>query len=165
VGVAGTDGAAARNGPGPVDDADVPAALSTDRITARMRALGYHYFVDSEGDIGGLWFGRLFHFFLIGDNQQIFQVRGRWNRRLTLERLAEILDLCDRWNRELLWPKCYVRVQDDGYVHVVAEISTPFAAGATDAQLTTCIQNGLAYAGAIFDALDRHYPDPAEAAP
>jgi hypothetical protein len=56
-------------------------------------------------------------------------------------------------------------VQDDGYVHVVTEISTPFAAGATDAQLTTCIQNGLAYSGAVFDALDRQYPDPAESGP
>lgn len=142
-----------------------PGPLTIDRVVGRLRAVGYHHFVDSEGDAGGLWHGRLFHFFLIGEEQQIFQVRGRWNRRLSIERLAEVLDLCDRWNRELLWPKCYVRVQDDGYVHVVTEISTPFAAGATDAQLTTCIQDGLAYSGAIFDALDRHYPDPAESAP
>jgi hypothetical protein len=161
----GAGEAAAREGPGRSGPSGVPRPLTVDRIAATLRAVGYHYFVDSEGDVGGVWHGRLFHFFLIGEDRQIFQVRGRWNRRVSIERLPEVLALCDRWNRDLLWPKCYVRVQDDGFVHVVGEISTPFAAGATDAQLTTCVQNGLAYSGAVFDALDRHYPDPAESAP
>jgi hypothetical protein len=144
---------------------DVPTPLTRERLTAQLHALGYHYFVDSEGDVGGLWFGRLFHFFLIGDRRQVLQVRGRWNRRIAIERLPEVLALCDRWNRELLWPKCYVRVLDDGRVHVMAEVSTPFGAGATDAQIRTCIQNGLATSGVVFDALDERYPDPAGSPP
>lgn len=159
-----SDGGAGREGPvtgGP----DAPRPLTPERIAEQMTAIGYHYFIDGDGDVGGSWLGRLFNFYLIGDRQQILQVRGRWNRRLGIERLAEVLELCDRWNRDLLWPKCYVRVQDDGFVHVVAEVSTPFGAGASDAQLVTCIQHGLAHCAAVFDGLDRYYPDPAEQAP
>lgn len=145
--------------------ADHPRPLTAERLAERIAGIGYHYFVDSDGDVGGSWLGRLFNFYLIGDRQQILQVRGRWNRRLSIERLAEVLALCDRWNRELVWPKCYVRVQDDGFVHVVAEVSTPFGAGATDAQVVTCIQQGLAHCAVVFDTLDRYYPDQAEAAP
>jgi hypothetical protein len=165
MGLTGAEGPGSRGRPGTGVPSGTPRPLTPERLAERLRSVGHHFFVDSEGDVGGIWHGRLFHLFLIGEEQQVFQVRGRWNRRLSIERLGEALELCDRWNRDLLWPKCYVRVQDDGYVHVVTEISTPFAAGATDAQLTTCIQNGLAYSGAVFDALDRQYPDPAESGP
>lgn len=145
--------------------AERPRPLSTERLTERLASLRYHYFVDSEGDVGGLWHGRLFHFYLFGDRQQVLQVRGRWNRRIAIERLGETLALCDRWNRELVWPKCYVRVLDDGYVHVMAEVSTPLGSGVTDAQLATHIQNGLTHARAVFDALDERFPDPAARPP
>lgn len=144
---------------------DRPRPVTVDRLRERLAALGYHYFVDSEGDVGGLWHGRLFHFYLFGDERQVLQVRGRWNRRISIERLGETLAMCDRWNRDLVWPKCYVRVLDDGFVHVMTEVSTPLGAGATDAQLTAYVQNGLSSARAIFDTLDERYPDPAAAAP
>ncbi len=150
--------------PEPVPE-DVPGPLSPDRLARSLRALGYHYFVDSEGDVGGLWFGRLYHFFLIGDERRVLQVRGRWHRRIAIDRLPEVLAMCDRWNRELIWPKCYVRVLDDGLVHVMTEISTPYGSGATDAQIRSCIQDGLACSGVVFDALDERYPDPAASAP
>jgi hypothetical protein len=135
------------------------------RLTERLASLGYHYFVDSEGDVGGIWLGRIFHFYLFGDAQQVLQVRGRWNRKAAIERLSELLALCNRWNRDLVWPKCYVRVLDDGFVHVMTEVSTPLASGATDAQLTSYIQDGLAAGRTFFDALDERYPDPAAAPP
>lgn len=153
------------DGPGGRPAVDVPAPLTSARIAESLRALGYHYFVDVSGDVGGLWLGRLYHMFLLGSGHQVLQVRGRWNRRISIERLGEVLALCDHWNRDLLWPKVYVRVLDDGFIHVMAEVSTPFAAGATDAQITTCLRNGLAMGGVVFDALDARYPDPAEAAP
>jgi hypothetical protein len=139
--------------------------MSVARVTERLAALGYHYFVDSEGDVGGIWLGRIYHFYLFGDAQQVLQVRGRWNRKIAIERLTEVLALCDRWNRELVWPKCYVRVLDDGFVHVMTEVSTPLASGATDAQVAACIQDGLSAGRMIFDALDERYPDPAAAPP
>lgn len=138
--------------------------MTTARIAERLAAAGYHYFVDSEGDVGGLWHGRLFHFYLFGDRRPVLQVRGRWNRKLAIERLPEVLALCDRWNRDVVWPKCYVRVLDDGFVHLMTEISTPLAAGATDAQLSSYLQDGLASGRAVFDALDERYPDPATGA-
>lgn len=171
-----TGGGPAHGGPahwaggGPADvrrhgGLDVPAPLSRERLIRAMRALRYHYFVDASDDVGGMWSGRLFHFYLLGDSAQVLQVRGRWNRRVSIERIGEILALCDHWNRELIWPKCYIRVLDDGFIHVMSEVSTPFASGATDAQILACIQGGLSTSGVIFDALDERYPDPAASPP
>lgn len=145
--------------------AEVPTPVTSERVAAGMRRLGYHYFVDVAGDVGGMWLGRLYHVFLLGPAQQYLQIRGRWNRRIAIERLPEVFTECDRWNRDLVWPKTYVRVLDDGFIHVMAEITTPFAAGATDGQIDRCIEDGVLAGGRVFDALDARYPDPAEAPP
>src|SRR6478736_2469345 len=92
-----------------VDDGR-PTPLSTDRIVRWFERNDFHYFTDDDGDLGGLWRGRLFYFFLFGDQQEIVQVRGQWNREIAIERLEEVLDACTEWNAERIWPKAYVRV-------------------------------------------------------
>lgn len=156
-------GGAPRPAPGPDDD--VPAPLSTERLQAWFTRHGYTWFVDSDGDVGGIWRGRIFYFFLFGERQEILQVRASWNRELAIERLTEVLEICNGWNAERLWPKAYVRVRDDGMVHVTCEVATDLEDGATDDQLGQLLHCGLASATAFFDALDELYPDPAAAAP
>ena len=125
----------------------------------------FHYFTDDDGDLGGLWRGRLFYFFLFGEDQEILQVRGQWNREIAIERLEEVLDACTEWNAERIWPKAYVRVRDNGMVHVVAEVSTDLEHGVTDAQLSQILFCGLSTSSTFFDAIDELYPDPAGVAP
>ena len=60
---------------------------------------------------------------------QVLQVRGRWSRQASIDHLSEILAFSDRWNRERSAPKVYVRVHDDGRVHVLTEVSVPVVAG------------------------------------
>ena len=147
-----------------VDDGR-PTPLSPDRIVRWFQRNNFHYFTDDDGDLGGLWRGRLFYFFLFGEDQEILQVRGQWNREIAIERLEEVLDACTEWNAERIWPKAYVRVRDNGMVHVVAEVSTDLEHGVTDAQLSQILFCGLSTSSTFFDAIDELYPDPAGVAP
>lgn len=142
-----------------------PTAVSPARIAAWMSDNQFSYFVDNDGDLGGLWRGRLFYFFLFGEQSEILQIRGQWHRELAIERLEEVLDLCNEWNAERIWPKAYARVRDNGRVHVVAEVATDLEHGVTDAQLSQILFCGLSTGSMLFDALDERYPDPAGTAP
>lgn len=142
-----------------------PTPLAPERIRAWLTDNEFHYFTDDDGDIGGLWKGRLFFFFLLGEQQEILQVRGQWHRDIALERLPEVLEACEEWNAERIWPKAYARVRDNGMVNVVAETSTDLEHGATDDQLAQLLQCGLSSANSFFDSIDDMYPDPAAVAP
>lgn len=144
---------------------DVPTPLTTERLRAWFTRHGYTYFVDDEGDVGGLWRGRLFYFFLFGEHHEILQVRGQWNREFAIERLTEVLEVCNDWNAEKIWPKAYVRVRDDGMVHLACEVATDLEHGVTDAQLGQLLHCALSASSMLFDAVDELYPDPAAAAP
>jgi hypothetical protein len=150
--------------PTTVDDGR-PTPLTTERVVHWLESNGFHYFVDNDGDLGGLWRGRLFYFFLFGERSEILQVRGQWHREIAIERLEEVLDACTEWNAERIWPKAYVRVRDNGMVHVVAEVSTDLEHGATDDQLSQLLFCGLSSSTTFFDAIDDLYPDPAAVAP
>jgi hypothetical protein len=145
--------------------AEVPAPVSPGRIATWMGNNGFSYFVDSDGDLGGIWRGRLFYFFLFGDHAEILQVRGQWQREVTIERMSEILDVCNEWNADRIWPKAYVRVRDNGRVHVVSEVALDLEHGATDAQLHQALFCGLSTGSMFFDTLDERYPDPVGVAP
>lgn len=149
-----------------VDDDNLgPSALSTERIVDWIKDYGYSYFIDSDGDIGGLWHSRLFYFLLFGPEREILQVRGQWNREITIERVEEVLEFCNEWNTERIWPKAYFRVRDNGMIQVYGEVAVDFEHGATDDQLDQVLACGLSTGAMLFDALDETYPDPAQATP
>ncbi len=133
--------------------------VTRDRIAGSLHRRGYRYLVDERGDLCGLWAYRFFSFAVVRD--QVLQVRGRWSRQASIERLWEILAFTDAWNRERRHPKCYVRVHDDGRVHVLTEVSLPVRTGLSDVQIDHHLAVGLAGGGLVFDALDELYPDPA----
>lgn len=144
---------------------ELPGPVSQRRIQEWCEAEEFMYFVDSDGDLGGFWNGRLFYFLVLGEHDEVLQVRARWNREITIERLEEILELCNAWNTERIWPKAYVRVLDDGSVNVMAESSHDLEQGVTDEQLARLLACAIGTATLFFDAVDECYPDPAAQAP
>ena len=141
------------------------APVTRDRIATYLLSRGYRFLLDDDGDLGGLWRGRLFYFFMFGDRSEILQVRGQWNREVSIERLEEVLEACNEWNADRIWPKAYVRVRDNGMVHVISEVATDLEHGVTDTQLAQLLHCGLSTGSMLFDAIDEMYPDPAAAAP
>jgi len=143
----------------------VPTPLTVARIVEWFESNQFNYFLDNDGDLGGLWRGRLFYFFLFGEDSEILQVRGQWNREVAIERLADVLEACNEWNADRIWPKAYVRVRDNGMVHIISEVATDLEQGVTDAQLSQLLHCGLSTGNMLFDAIDELYPDPATVAP
>ncbi|WP_448060080.1 YbjN domain-containing protein [Cellulomonas hominis] len=144
---------------------DTPTPLTSARIVEWFDRNGFSYFVDNDGDLGGLWRGRLFYFFLFGEESEILQVRGQWHREVAIERIEEVLFACNEWNADRIWPKAYVRVRDNGMVHVISEVATDLEHGVTDDQLNQLLFCGLSTGSMFFDSIDELYPDPAGSAP
>jgi len=138
----------------------LPTKVSQDRLRAWLEDAGFAYFTDSDGDLGGIWHNRIFYLLALGANNEVLQVRGQWHREATLDHLAEVLEVCNTWNGERIWPKSYVRVRDDGTVVVCTDLTIDVEHGATDAQLDLMLRCGLATGTAFFDRMDEEFPDP-----
>ncbi|MFB7799502.1 YbjN domain-containing protein [Isoptericola sp. NPDC056134] len=139
---------------------DALAPLSRERVTDWLERSGFSYFVDSDGDVGGLWHGWLFYFLVLGERSEVLQVRGQWHRDLSIDRLGDILELCNEWNAERIWPKTYVRVRDDGSVVVCAEVTVDVGSAVGEAQLDQLLQCGLSTGSMFFEHLDTTFRDP-----
>ena len=134
-----------------------PRALTRDRVARYLDSRGYRFVVDDDGDLTGTWDGSRFWFLLLGEQQEILQVRGRWHRSLQLDQ-REIASLAvNDWNRERIWPKAYVR-EEEGALALYSEVSSDFEPGATDLQLAQLVACGLGTGVQMFTALDGLLP-------
>ena len=89
-------------------------ALTTARIEAYLRSCGYESVQDDDGDLTGVWNSHRFWFIVMGESQEILQVRGRWNRLVPVGERSQALLALNDWNRDRIWPKTYLRPEDGG---------------------------------------------------
>ena len=131
--------------------------LTVDRVEAYLVGQGYHVTRDADGDLTGTWDGDRFWFLLLGEHGEILQVRGRWHRTLPEARRTAALLAVNDWNRERIWPKAYVRSEDEGTA-VYAETSVDLEHGVTDDQLGQLLACGLGTGVQFFAALSQLVP-------
>ena len=62
--------------PVPADPA-VPTPLTRERVIALFKKRDWRYFIDSEGDLGGIWDDATFYFFFHGEMKEIFWIHAR----------------------------------------------------------------------------------------
>ncbi|KMM45772.1 MAG: YbjN domain-containing protein [Cellulomonas sp.] len=150
--------------PEPAPAAPAPALepLTHERVTATLDAHGYRYAIDSDGDIGGIWDDHVFYFVRIGAEREFLQVRGRWTRPLAASRYLEVLELANAWNTDKVFPKTYVRVEDD-LLGVYAEHAVDYRPGVADSQLDQHLGCAVSTALAFFSHLDEQFPEAVEA--
>lgn len=141
------------------------APLSADRVADSLARMEFVYFKDSEGDIGGQWDGHTFYFFVTGSENHILSIRTQWHRKASIDRLSDMLDACNTWNMEKLWPKALVRVDDSGYITVVGDTVTPFQFGVSDEQMDVLLRGAVATGLSLIEHLDEMFPDPIRSAP
>ncbi len=139
------------------------APLSRDRITASLDARELNYGIDDDGDVGGVWDGHLFYFFVLGQKGEYLQTRGRWNRVIGADHLDEVTRVVNAWNADRLWPKGYVRVEDD-VLGVYAEHTVDYEHGVSDAQVDLHLACAISTSLQLFEHLDEKYPEQAAAA-
>lgn len=142
-----------------------PKKLTSQRVMAWLKQAELPFFIDSDGDLGAIHESRTFYFLLFGSGREIFQVRGRWNRPVTIERSPEVLEFCNEWNTKMIWPKAYFRVRDDGQIHIYGEVSMTYEYGITDDQIGAMIMCGLQTNTQFFSELNKAFPDPTQVAP
>ena len=143
--------------PGPVR-VERPRPLDGARVEAYLVGQGYHVMRDEDGDLTGTWDGDRFWFLMLGDHQEVLQVRGRWHRTLQEHHRAAVLLAVNDWNRERIWPKAYLRT-GEGEVTVYGEVSVDLEHGVTDQQLAQMVGCGLGTSVQFFAALANLVPD------
>lgn len=136
----------------PSPDDEPPRPLSRDRIGDYLLGRGYRFVVDEDGDLTGTWDGSRFWFLMLGEQEEILQVRGRWHRTFTLEQRPAVGLAVNDWNRERIWPKVYTREEGAGLA-LYAEVSVDFEHGATEEQLAQTVSCGLVTASQFFSTV------------
>lgn len=128
-------------------------ALTQERLKGLLDSREWSWFVDNEGDLGGIWDGNTFYFMLHGDEGSILHISGVLNRRISMDRLDEVRDFIRQWHHDRLWPKVAHRVTDTGELRIQAENTVDWRVGASDPQLLQQIDCALATASGFFEAL------------
>ena len=134
-----------------------PPLLTRERIEEALRRKEWHYQIDEDGDVCGLWDDNLFYFLQVGEQHEILHVRGRWHHSLNIDQRAEAREVIDDWHRDRLWPKGYTRVNDDGELRVYAEHTVDFENGVTDDQLLQTIRCAISTSLQLFEHLAEHF--------
>lgn len=142
-----------------------PSPLSTQRVGNDLSRRGYRFRIDDDGDVTGTWDGNRFWFLLLGEHDEILQVRGRWAGALPPTARLAVLQAANDWNRERIWPKVYTREESTGLA-LYAEVSVDFEHGATEEQLAQTVSCGLVTASQFFSTVaSLAPPSDAEAEP
>lgn len=144
-------------------DASVPtgglAPLSNDRVKAALERENYAYSVDSDGDIGAGWDMGGFYFFVKGEQNELFCIRGNWRAKLPAELFDEAVAFCNEVNMEKLWPKVYARKDDEGLVRLYTEHNVDYEYGCTDEQISLHMHCTLSSSFGFFERLNEKYPE------
>jgi hypothetical protein len=138
---------------------DKPRPLSTQRVGDDLSRRGYRFRIDDDGDVTGTWDGNRFWFLLLGEHDEILQVRGRWAGNLPAGARLAVLQAANDWNRERIWPKVYTREESSGLA-LYAEVSVDFEHGATEEQLAQTVSCGLVTASQFFSTVASLAPPP-----
>ncbi len=138
--------------------------VTRERVAAILEAADWNIGVDGDGDVFGTWDGHLFYFFLLGERDEILQVRGRWAGDAPAGAQAELLPFLDEHHRDRLWPKVYTREESES-TGVYAEMSTDLEFGVADDQLEQLLKCALFTSLQLFDRLAEAFPQwaPADA--
>lgn len=136
--------------------------LTQDRVADALARRKYSYLVDDDGDLTGVWDGNRFWFMLLGEHEEVLQVRGVWHRTMSPAQLTGVRLALNDWNRDRIWPKVYHR-EEDGRVLLYAEHSIDLETGVNDSQLDQTISCGLMTSVRFFQLLDDGFPAEATA--
>jgi hypothetical protein len=155
--------AARRRAEAPGRTPELPSPLTAQRVADDLARRGYRFRTDDDGDITGTWDGNRFWFLRLGEDAEILQVRGRWSGSVPEQARGAVLQACNDWNRERLWPKVYARHEDDT-IALYGEVSVDLEHGVTDDQIAETLSCGLVATSQFFASL-ASLGDPAPPSP
>ena len=142
-------------------DSLTPRPVTQERVAAELSSRGYT-FLDSQDSLYGQWNDNDFLFWINGEHQETFQIRGQWKGKINEHSRLAAFQASHDWNRDTLFPKTYIRQgrditsenESDEGLTVYAEMSTDIRCGLTDDQLSDIVTWGLDTSLEFFSTLD-----------
>lgn len=134
--------------PGPVTP-----PVTQERLKALLDSRNWNWWVDNDGDLGGMWDDNPFYFILTGNQNEILQIYGNLSESISINHLDAVRDFILKWHHDKLWPKCYHRITDTGVIRIFTENTIDWEHGATDQQIMQQIECALGTAGSFYSAL------------
>ena len=138
--------------PVPADPA-VPTPLTRERVIALFKERDWRYFIDSEGDLGGIWDDATFYFFFHGEMKEVFWIHAQYPGTVDAGRLGVVRDVLEDSHRRRPWPMAHYRIDDGGDIRVYAEHAVDYEHGVTDDQLAQHVYGAIASATGLFSRL------------
>lgn len=127
--------------------------ISQERLKQILDREGWRYFVDNEGDLGGIWDPAVFYFMIRGKKKELLFMQSLWRSHPDSSHLEDVRLCIEDWHRDRIWPKCFYRIDDDGDLRVGTEHAIDWEQGATDAQLLQHIKTMLGTSAEFYKAL------------
>ncbi|MEU1885717.1 YbjN domain-containing protein [Micromonospora sp. WMMD987] len=117
--------------------------LTAELVVAVLRHRGYAVVTDEDGDLLGRWDDSLIWFLRQGALGELLQVRTLAAPTFGIDHVPALYAFCNAWNRDRLWPKAFVHVDDDGRAQVCGEVITDLERGVTPHQLDQLLDRGI----------------------
>ncbi|WP_172192638.1 YbjN domain-containing protein [Actinomyces faecalis] len=141
--------------PGPAaGSAQVLAPLSQDRLVALFKERDWRYFIDSDGDLGGMWDDATFYFTLAGEKQEVLRIWAQLPGTVDATHLEQVRTVLDASHRRSAWPTASYRIDDDGEVRVFASHAVDYEYGLSDLQLAQHVDCAIATVNGLFADLN-----------
>lgn len=126
--------------------------LSQARLTEILDGQGWHWTVDEDGDLGGVWDGNTFYFLISGDHDEILQVAGYLGAHVPGDSRDALRVFIEDWHRDHYWPKCYfLEDPEDSTLRLVGSVTVDYEHGVTQAQLFQHVKCALGTISQTFD--------------
>ncbi|MDW5323901.1 YbjN domain-containing protein [Plantactinospora sp. KLBMP9567] len=117
--------------------------LTDELLGTVLGGRGHTCYTDPDGDLVGSWDDNLVYFLRVGEAGEVLQVRTMAASRFSVDDVPVLYAFCNAWNRDRLWPKAFVQVNDDGSVRVCGEVVTDLERGVTVRQLDQLLDCGI----------------------
>ncbi|WP_166987993.1 YbjN domain-containing protein [Canibacter zhoujuaniae] len=130
------------------------------RLIKLFDSYEWHYELDEEGYIKGLWNNYLHYFHLDEGTSNILQITAFARESVDPARRDELEAFIDDWHRERHWPKLIYEDTEDGDLLLRALFAHDFHAGATDAQLDLLVNCALTTIAYALDAAAEQFSTP-----
>ncbi|MCT1557858.1 YbjN domain-containing protein [Helcobacillus massiliensis] len=119
--------------------------LTLGRITDALQRHGYSFVPDDEHEnsVRARFDSYPFTFMVTGEHDSLLLIRGRWDTMPGADQKLDCVRVCNHWNMERMWPKVYVRRENDEALGVYGETVMDFRFGVDDAELDHTITTAL----------------------
>ena len=138
--------------------------LTIERAAALLDAQGAKYGTDDDGDLFAAWDGNPFWFMVVGKEDTYLQIRGRWGHTVPRTELGTMLIACNEWSQQMLWPKVYVKADEEG-VAVYSELTIAWDHGVTDEQLDLQLSTSIGSSLGFFREMTKRFVPETPSAP